>query len=179
LVNEIFLLLILPFFFFIENNEDEEEYHRAKLLNDNSSSNSDTEQIPIASTSTHEAQIENSSNPPHQSNNENEEEQARQVLLEQSDSSEHQDDDTILFRPSICLKRISQAEAECYMPLAWKNSKKKTFLFLNNFFFKCMKFHPVITRKLNVIIMKSPQQVQHLMIMMMILILKFVHENLY
>jgi len=107
----------------LENNENEEEYHRARLLNDHSSSNSDNEQIPIASTSTHEIPIENSSNLPRQSDNE---EQARQVLLEQSDSSEHQDDDnTNLFRPLIRLKRISQADAERYMPPAWKHSTDK------------------------------------------------------
>jgi len=138
LVNEIFLLLkqknefFLYFFLFIENNEDGEEYHRAKLLNDNSSSNSDTEQIAIASTSTHEIPLENLSNIPHQSDKENEEEQARQALLEQSDSSDHQDDDTILSRPSIYIKRISKDDAERYMPLAWKNGKK------TNIFFFCL-----------------------------------------
>lgn len=106
----------------IENNEDEEEYNRAKLLNDHSSSNSDIEQIAIASTSL----LEHSLNISAQSDHANDEEQARQILLEQSDSSEHQaddDDEQILLRPSIRIKRISQADAERYMPPAWKNNQ--------------------------------------------------------
>jgi hypothetical protein len=119
----------------LENNEDEEEYHRAKLLNDHSSSNSDIEQVAVASTSANEVPIENSLNISPQSDNENqEEEEARQILLEQSDCSDNQDDNTVLLRPSIRLKRISQADAERYMPSAWKNGKKKKniSLFLNN-----------------------------------------------
>jgi len=97
----------------------------------------------------HELRPENSLlTPPdnhHQLDNENEERQSRQVLLEQSDSSENQqeksssDDDTFLLRPSIRLKRISQADAERYMPSVWKNGKEykeiylfKDFIFLEN-----------------------------------------------
>ncbi|CAF4369707.1 unnamed protein product, partial [Rotaria sp. Silwood2] len=112
-----------------ENNDDEEEYHRAKLLNDDSSSNSDTEQIAIASTSTHET-LPISSDIHFQLDNETEEEQSKRILLEQSDNSQSQndklsssdDDDVFLLRPSIRLKRISQADAERYMPLAWNSS---------------------------------------------------------
>jgi len=129
LVNENFLFLLkIEFFIFclsLENNEDEEEYHRAKLLNDHSSSSSDIEQIAVASTSANEVPIENSLNISPQSDNENQEEEARQILLEQSDCSDNQDENTILMRPSIRLKRISQADAERYMPSAWKNGKKK------------------------------------------------------
>jgi len=111
-------------FMFLENNDDEEEYHRARLLNDHSPSNSDTEAIPIASTSTHDIPIGQSLNLLlHQSGNENEEEQARQILLEQSDDD---DDESILLRPSIRLKRISQSDAERFMPLAWKNENVPT-----------------------------------------------------
>ncbi|CAF3656265.1 unnamed protein product [Rotaria sordida] len=122
----------------IENNDNEEEYHRTKLLNDDSLNNSDNEQIPIASTSTHETFFECSlpisSNIHFQSDNETEEEQSKRILLEQSDNSQNQndqlsssddDDDVFLLRPSICLKRISQADAERYMPIAWKNIKSK------------------------------------------------------
>jgi hypothetical protein len=113
-------------FLFVENKDDEEEYHRARLLNDHSASNSDTEAIPIASTSTHKMPIEQSLNLLLQSsNNKNEEEQARQILLEQSDASEN-DDETIHLRPSIQLKRISQADAKRYMPLAWRKENITT-----------------------------------------------------
>ena len=111
----------------IETNEDEEEYHRSKLLNDHSTSNSDTEQIAIASVSNHETPSESSLPAPpdisHQLDKENEEEQARNILLEQSDISEKSssDEGASLTRPIIRLKRISQTDAELYMPLAWKN----------------------------------------------------------
>ncbi|CAF4863640.1 unnamed protein product, partial [Rotaria socialis] len=39
----------------IEISDDEEEYNRAKLLSSDSPSNSDTEELAVASTSTHEA----------------------------------------------------------------------------------------------------------------------------
>ncbi|CAF4738111.1 unnamed protein product [Rotaria sp. Silwood1] len=120
----------------IENNDDEEEYNRAKLLNDGSSSNSDTEQIAIASTSTHETlpecSLAISSNMHFQLDNETEEEQSKRILLEQSDSSQNEndklsssDDDVFLLRPIIRLKRISQADAERYMPSTWKNINSK------------------------------------------------------
>ena len=48
------------------------------------------------------------------------EEQARQILLEQSDASENDDADIILLRPSIPIKRISQADAERFIPQTWK-----------------------------------------------------------
>jgi hypothetical protein len=124
--------------YFIENNENEEEYHRTKLLNDHSSSNSDTEQLVIASTSAqqlspYEPSLLTSPNIRNHCDNVNEEEQSKQLLLEQSDSSEKKssssDDETNSYRPTILLKRISQADAERYMPSAWQNSKKQIFVF--------------------------------------------------
>ncbi|CAF5126169.1 unnamed protein product, partial [Rotaria magnacalcarata] len=106
----------------IEIGDDEEEYNRAKLLGNDSPSNSDTEELAVASTSTHEAlptppdiylPIENAT-----------EEQSRRLLLAESDASEKSasdDEGEPIIRPTIRLERISQADAERYMPLAWKN----------------------------------------------------------
>lgn len=82
--------------------------------------------MAVASTSTHESPLENLSNIPHQSDHENDEEQARQFLLEHSESSEHDDDSISLYRPSIRLKRISQADAERYKPLAWVTNESSS-----------------------------------------------------
>ncbi|CAF3208709.1 unnamed protein product [Rotaria socialis] len=118
----------------IEISDDEEEYNRAKLLSSDSPSNSDTEELAVASTSTHEAllappdirlPIENATE-----EQEEEEEQSRRLLLAESDASEKSasdDEDELTIRPTIRLKRISQADAERYMPLAWKNIRSKSF----------------------------------------------------
>ena len=98
-----------------DEDDNDEAYYRARLLDDRSASNSENDEIPIASTSTHETTIEQTTNLTQESNHEDEEDRARQMLLEQSDASE---DD---LRPSIRLKRISQTDAERYMPLAWRN----------------------------------------------------------
>ncbi|UJR15474.1 hypothetical protein I4U23_002417 [Adineta vaga] len=102
------------------NIEDEEEYYRAKLLYDHSSSNSDTEQI----TSDLIPAVENVRLT--STDNRNDEEQARQALLEDSDNSDIEQEVESIIRPAICLKRISQQDAELYMPLAWRNEDFKT-----------------------------------------------------
>lgn len=112
------------FFLIVETQADDdndEEYYRARLLDDHSASNSETDEIPIASTSTHETNIEHTANLSQETDHEDEEQQARQLLLEQSDASEHEEDNGDFLRPCIRLKRISPTDAQRYMPPAWKN----------------------------------------------------------
>ena len=105
-------------------DDNDEEYYRARLLNDHSASNSETDEIPIASTSTHGTNIEQAGNLSQETDHEDEEEQARQLLLEQSDASEEDDEQSL--QPCIRLKRISPTDAERYMPPAWKDHQHST-----------------------------------------------------
>lgn len=106
-----------------DDDDDDEAYYRARLLDDRSASNSENDEIPIASTSTHEAAMEQSTHVSQESNDEDEEERARRMLLEQSDASEDNEDD---LRPAILLKRISPTDAERYMPLAWRPNQHES-----------------------------------------------------
>ena len=125
----------------IGNTDDEEEYHRAKLLNDHSSSNSDSEQVSAVSTPRNEILPKSSLPTPLdiqlQLDRETEEARSRRTLLEQSDDSGKEDEkssssdeNVITLRPSIRIERISQADAELYIPPAWKNGNVERHSFI-------------------------------------------------